>query len=54
IDTNTDGTYTVHYNASDLSGNAGVEVTRTIIVGTGVTPPPPEPPAEPPAEEPLP
>jgi uncharacterized repeat protein (TIGR01451 family) len=32
VDVNTVGTYTVTYNASDLSGNAATPVTRTVIV----------------------
>jgi hypothetical protein len=50
IDTGIDGTYVLHYNATDAAQNNAVEVIRTVIVGTGITPPPPEPPAE----EPLP
>jgi len=32
VDTTTLGTYTVTYNVSDASGNAAVEVTRTVTV----------------------
>jgi len=32
IDTSVAGTYTIHYNVSDVEGNAAVEVTRTVIV----------------------
>jgi len=32
IDTAEEGTYVVHYNASDTAGNKAVEVTRTVIV----------------------
>ncbi|RAV05097.1 S-layer homology domain-containing protein [Paenibacillus sp. YN15] len=33
IDTVTEATYTVHYNVSDLAGNAADEAVRTVIVG---------------------
>jgi hypothetical protein len=49
VDANADGTYVITYNAHDTVGNNATEVTRTVIVGTGTTPPP-----EPPAEEPQP
>ncbi|MGO4275112.1 immunoglobulin-like domain-containing protein, partial [Paenibacillus sp. TAF58] len=32
VDTNKEGTYEVHYNVSDLAGNAANEVVRTIYV----------------------
>ncbi|MBE1446496.1 immunoglobulin-like domain-containing protein [Paenibacillus sp. OAS669] len=32
VDTKTIGTYTLHYNATDLAGNAAAEVTRTVNV----------------------
>ena len=32
VNTSIPGTYTIYYNATDLSGNAAVEVTRTVIV----------------------
>ncbi|MCX6720409.1 MAG: DUF5011 domain-containing protein [Candidatus Staskawiczbacteria bacterium] len=32
VDTNTVGTYTIYYNASDLAGNPANEVTRTVNV----------------------
>ena len=34
VDTSTVGDYTVTYNVTDTSGNAAIEVTRTIIVET--------------------
>lgn len=34
VDTNTVGSYTIHYNVSDTSGNAATEVTRTVNVTT--------------------
>ncbi|HCC06627.1 MAG TPA: hypothetical protein DEP72_00480 [Clostridiales bacterium] len=33
INTSVSGTYTIHYNISDATGNAATEVTRTVIVG---------------------
>ena len=32
VDTNSAGTYTVTYNASDANGNAGTAVTRSVVV----------------------
>ncbi len=32
VDTNTAGTYTIHYNATDTAGNHAIEVTRTVNV----------------------
>jgi formylglycine-generating enzyme required for sulfatase activity len=36
VDTSTEGTYTLTYSVSDSSSNAAIEVTRTVIVSTGV------------------
>ena len=44
VDTSTNGNYTVTYNVSDSSGNAAVEVTRTVTVQDPPPPPPPPPP----------
>ena len=35
--TTADATYTLRYNATDSAGNHAVEVTRTVVVGTGTT-----------------
>ena len=32
VDTNTAGTYTIRYNATDSAGNGAIEVTRTVLV----------------------
>src|SRR5205814_6921440 len=32
VDANSPGTYTLHYNVSDPSGNSATEVTRTVVV----------------------
>ena len=40
VDTTTAGTYTIDYNATDSAGNKAVEVTRTVIVASAVTPSP--------------
>ena len=34
VDTTVANTYTLTYNATDASGNAAVQVTRTVIVST--------------------
>ena len=34
VDTTTAGTYTIHYNATDVAGNHAKEVTRTVNVNT--------------------
>lgn len=38
VDTTTAGTYTIHYNATDVAGNQATEVLRTVTVNA-VTPP---------------
>ncbi len=38
VDTNTVGSYTVTYNATDANGNAATEVTRTVTVGDTTAP----------------
>ena len=38
VDTNVIGSYTVTYNATDASGNAAVEVTRTCLLYTSPSP----------------
>ncbi len=35
VDTSVDDTYVITYNVMDAAGNAAVEVTRTVVVGTG-------------------
>ncbi|QSE97438.1 immunoglobulin-like domain-containing protein [Fulvivirga lutea] len=37
VDTSVEGTYVITYNVMDAAGNAAEEVTRTVIVGSGVT-----------------
>jgi hypothetical protein len=43
VNTTTAGTYTVTYNVTDTSGNAAVQVTRTVTVNSPPAPPPPPP-----------
>src|SRR6185312_7267302 len=38
VDTNTVGTYTLHYNATDAAGNHATEVTRTVNVVNNTIP----------------
>ncbi len=35
VDTSTAGTYSVKYNCTDKDGNTALEVTRTVVVGSG-------------------
>jgi hypothetical protein len=58
LNTSTNATYLIKYNATDSAGNHATEVTRTVIVGSGVVAIPAEEPTEqeppvnePPAEE---
>ncbi|MBI4068086.1 DUF5011 domain-containing protein [Candidatus Kaiserbacteria bacterium] len=39
VTTSTAGTYTVRYNVTDSSGNAAIEVTRTVVVNAPAAPP---------------
>ena len=38
VDTNTAGTYTITYSATDAAGNSATQVTRTVVVAAGTTP----------------
>ncbi len=51
INTSQPGTYTIHYNVSDATGNAADEVTRTVIVQAYI--PPYVPPYIPPTPQPI-
>ena len=36
LDTSADGTYSIYYSCTDSDGNTAVQVTRTVVVGSGM------------------